>query len=94
MLELGIKEYFDVETARSANEAEIMMATRSYGVVGCDHLMPGEEGLAFLTRARRQFPQVQRILMTGSQSLIDFPQYRIGGPRRLPDEAAQRRRFD
>ena len=46
MLELGIKEYFDVETARSANEAEIMMATRSYGVVGCDHLMPGEEGLA------------------------------------------------
>lgn len=65
VLELGIKEHFDVETARSANEAEIMMATRSYDVVVCDHLMPGEEGLAFLARARTQFPQVQRILMTG-----------------------------
>lgn len=65
VLELGIKEHFEVETARSANEAEIMMATRSYDVVVCDHLMPGEEGLAFLTRARTQFPQVQRILITG-----------------------------
>jgi len=34
-------------------------------VIVCDHLMPDEEGLAFLTRARTQFPKVQRILMTG-----------------------------
>jgi two-component system response regulator HupR/HoxA len=27
--------------------------------------MPEEEGLAFLVRARKQFPQVQRILLTG-----------------------------
>lgn len=65
VLELGLKDHFDVESARSANEAEIMLATRSYDVVVCDHLMPGEEGLAFLTRARTQFPQVQRILITG-----------------------------
>ncbi len=65
VLELGLKDQFDVECARSANEAEIMMATRSYDVVVCDHSMPDEEGLAFLARARTQFPQVQRILMTG-----------------------------
>jgi two-component system response regulator HupR/HoxA len=65
VLELALKNQFDVECARSANEAEIMMATRSYDVVVCDHLMPEEEGLAFLARARTQFPQVQRILMTG-----------------------------
>jgi DNA-binding NtrC family response regulator len=65
VLELGLKDAFDVESARSANEAEIMLATRSYDVVVCDHLMPDEEGLAFLTRARTQFPKVQRILMTG-----------------------------
>lgn len=65
VLELGLKDAFDVECARSANEAEMMLGTRSYDVVVCDHLMPEEEGLAFLTRARRQFPQVQRILMTG-----------------------------
>jgi CheY-like chemotaxis protein len=65
VLELGLKEHFDVESARSTNEAEAMLATRSYDVVVCDHLMPDEEGLTFLTRARTQFPKVQRILMTG-----------------------------
>jgi CheY-like chemotaxis protein len=65
VLQLSLKAHFDVETANSANEAEMMMGTRSYDVVVCDHLMPDEEGLAFLTRARTQFPQVQRILLTG-----------------------------
>lgn len=64
-LELNLKEHFDVETAASASEAEMMLATRSYDVIVCDHLMPTEEGLTFLTRARTQFPKVQRILMTG-----------------------------
>jgi CheY-like chemotaxis protein len=65
ILQLGLKDHFDVESASSANEAEMMLATRSYDVIVCDHLMPEEEGLAFLRRARSQFPQVQRILLTG-----------------------------
>ena len=65
VMELGLKEHFEVETARSASEAEIMLATRSYDVIVCDHLMPEEDGLPFLARARRQFPKVQRILVTG-----------------------------
>ena len=65
VLELGLKEHFDVEQASSAQEAEMMLATGNYDVIVCDHLMPEEEGLAFLTRARTQFPGVQRILMTG-----------------------------
>lgn len=65
VMELGLKEHFEVETAGSASEAEMMLATRNYDVVVCDHLMPHEEGLPFLARARRQFPQVQRILITG-----------------------------
>lgn len=65
VLELGLREHFEVECAGSANEAEMMLATRSYDVMVCDHLMPDEEGLAFLVRARRQFPRVQRILLTG-----------------------------
>jgi DNA-binding NtrC family response regulator len=65
VMALGLKEYFEVESACSASEAEMMLATRSYDVVVCDHLMPEEEGLPFLVRARRQFPKVQRILVTG-----------------------------
>lgn len=65
VMALGLKDHFEVETAASAQEAEMMLATRSYDVVVCDHLMPEEEGLTFLARARKQFPQVQRILITG-----------------------------
>jgi DNA-binding NarL/FixJ family response regulator len=65
VLMLGLKAHFDVEAANSAQEAEMMMATRNYDVVVCDHLMPDEKGLEFLTRARMNFPQVQRILLTG-----------------------------
>jgi two-component system response regulator HupR/HoxA len=65
VLTLGLSKHFDVEAARSANEAELMLATREFDVMVCDHLMPDEEGLAFLVRARTQFPKVQRILLTG-----------------------------
>src|SRR5581483_1552020 len=65
VMELGLKPHFEVECAQSAREAEMMLATKSYDVVVCDHLMPDEEGLNFLIRARKQFPQVQRMLLTG-----------------------------
>lgn len=56
---------FDIETANSAAEAELMMASRAYAAVVCDHLMPGEPGLEFLTRMKDLFPQTRRILLTG-----------------------------
>ena len=65
VLELGLKDHFDVESARSAEEAELMLATRRYDIVVCDHLMPEEEGIAFLSRVMSLFPKVRRILMTG-----------------------------
>jgi thioredoxin reductase (NADPH) len=65
VLELGLQDHCDIESARSAEEAELMLATRKYDVIVCDHLMPEEEGVAFLTRAMTLFPKVRRILMTG-----------------------------
>ena len=65
VLQIALQEHFEIESASSAQEAEMMLGTGAYDVVVCDHLMPGEEGLAFLTRARTQFPKVQRILITG-----------------------------
>lgn len=65
VLRLGLSAEFEVEEARSANEAELMLATKHYDVVVCDHMMPEEEGLAFLMRARKLFPKTQRILVTG-----------------------------
>ena len=64
-LRLGLEPDFEIESAGSAEEAEIMMASRSYDAVVCDHLMPGEAGLDFLTRMQRLFPRTRRILLTG-----------------------------
>lgn len=64
-IRLHLEDEFEIETAGSAEEAEIMMASRQYSAIVCDHLMPGEQGLEFLTRMRRLFPHTRRILITG-----------------------------
>jgi DNA-binding NtrC family response regulator len=64
-LRIPLQREFDIEVAASAAEAELMMATRPYHVIVCDHLMPGEEGLHFLIRASERHPRTKRILITG-----------------------------
>lgn len=64
-LRQGLEGDFDLDVAASAEEAELMMATRTYDVVVSDHLMPGEEGLQFLIRAQQRRPATQRIMLTG-----------------------------
>ncbi|HVU35515.1 MAG TPA: response regulator [Opitutaceae bacterium] len=64
-LRVSLEAEFDLDLASSAEEAELMMATRTYDVVVSDHLMPGEEGLQFLIRAQQRRPATQRILLTG-----------------------------
>lgn len=64
LLQTGLAAHFEVEGAGSAEEAELMLATRQYDVIVSDHLMDGEEGLPFLGRMRERFPRVGRILLT------------------------------
>jgi CheY-like chemotaxis protein len=55
-------------TATSAAEAELRLAARHYDVIVCDHMLPGEQGLDFLSRTRDMMPSTKRILMTGYTS--------------------------
>jgi two-component system response regulator HupR/HoxA len=59
-----LSKEFELDTARSANEAEVSMATRNYDAVVCDHMMHGEQGLDFLVRAKELHPGTLRILIT------------------------------
>ncbi|MGA2690816.1 MAG: response regulator [Opitutaceae bacterium] len=52
-------------TAASAAEAELRLAARRYDVIVCDHMLPGEQGLDFLTRVMELMPSTKRILVTG-----------------------------
>lgn len=56
---------YEVFTAESTNDAEGIIRDRDVQVVLCDHDMPGEKGLDFLSRMRQSCPKTQRILLTG-----------------------------
>lgn len=55
-------------TAASAAEADLRLAARRYDVIVCDHMLPGEQGLDFLSRAMDVMPSTKRILITGYTS--------------------------
>lgn len=61
----ALSPYFDVDTATSSREAGFMLHKKSYKVLVCDHLMPGGNGLGFLVHVREEYPNTQRILVTG-----------------------------
>jgi DNA-binding NtrC family response regulator len=61
----ALAPYFEVVTATSAREADFILRKRPFKVVITDHLMPGGNGMSFLVRAREEYPQMQRILVTG-----------------------------
>ena len=62
---VALSPHFDVTTANSTREAEFILHKKSFKVVVADHLMPGGNGMSFLVRAREEYPNLQRILVTG-----------------------------
>jgi len=63
--ESALSSNFDVTTASSARAADFILQKKRFKVVVADHLMPGGNGMSFLVRAREEFPEMQRILVTG-----------------------------
>jgi len=61
----ALSPYFDVESATSARDADFILRKKQFKVVISDHLMPGGNGMSFLVRAREEYPEMQRILVTG-----------------------------
>jgi DNA-binding NtrC family response regulator len=57
--------FFEVTLATSTREAGFLMHKKTFKVVVCDHLMPGGNGLSFLVDAREDYPNTQRVLVTG-----------------------------
>ena len=61
----ALSPLFEVTMATSTKEAGYIMHKKSFKVVVCDHLMPGGNGLSFLIDAREEYPNTQRVLVTG-----------------------------
>jgi DNA-binding NtrC family response regulator len=61
----ALSPFFDVALATSSKEAGFILHKRAFKVVVSDHLMPGGNGLSFLVDAREEYPDMQRVLVTG-----------------------------
>ena len=61
----ALSPHFECVLATSTREAGFILHKRTFKVVVCDHLMPGGNGLSFLVDAREEYPDMQRVLVTG-----------------------------
>lgn len=61
----ALSAHFEVAIATSSKEAGFILHKKPFKVVVSDHLMPGGNGLSFLVDAREEYPDMQRVLVTG-----------------------------
>jgi two-component system response regulator HupR/HoxA len=61
----ALAPHFECVLATSTREAGYILHKKPFKVVVCDHLMPGGNGLSFLVDAREEYPDMQRVLVTG-----------------------------
>ena len=63
---LNLESEFEMETATNADEALMLLGTRQFDALLCDHMLPGRmQGLEFLVEAMKRQPRAKRILLTG-----------------------------
>ena len=56
---------YHVFTATNTKEAEILLTKNTAHLLICDYKLNGEDGLSFLKRVQKKWPEVPRILLTG-----------------------------
>lgn len=61
----ALAPYFDVSVATSSKDAVALLHKQEFKVLVSDHLMPGGNGLSLLVDAREEYPEMQRVLVTG-----------------------------
>ena len=60
----ALSPHFEVSTATSTKEADLLLRQKKFKVIISDHLMPGGNGMNLLVRVREEFPEMQRVLVT------------------------------
>ena len=65
-----LEESFDVEAARSGEEAIVWLQTHEVDVVCADFRMPGMTGLELLEKVTRRYAHVSCVLVTGHRDFL------------------------
>ncbi len=69
-----LAEDFEVHTATNAREAEQILEREWVNIVLCDQRMPETTGVEFLTKVRKQWPDVIRMILSGYTDAEDIIQ--------------------
>ncbi len=56
---------YEVLTASNADEARALLADRPVDLIISDYVMPGEDGLSFLSQLQKRYPDLLRVMLTG-----------------------------
>lgn len=64
-----LRREFDVYTAQGADQALAILGKRNIQVIVSDQRMPGVTGIELLARARREYPNATRLLLTAYADL-------------------------
>jgi CheY-like chemotaxis protein len=63
---LNLGERFEIEVANNAEEAVLILNSRTFDAILSDHMLPGKmQGLDFLIHALERQPNAKRVLITG-----------------------------
>jgi response regulator RpfG family c-di-GMP phosphodiesterase len=68
-MQRALRKEFQITTARSGQEGIDLLKSTNFSVVVSDFRMPGMDGVAFLTAARKLQPHATRMLLTGYADL-------------------------
>jgi len=69
-LKRQLRKQFDIETALSGEDAiEMLKQSGPYAVIVSDFLMPGMNGIEFLSHVKMRYPDTVRMMLTGSADM-------------------------
>jgi DNA-binding NtrC family response regulator len=66
----NFREQFEIYLAASPVDAYNMIDSEQINIVIADHNMPGMSGVEFLESVSKDYPSVQRILLTGHTEMV------------------------
>jgi DNA-binding NtrC family response regulator len=69
LIRLFLHEGYQILVAHSPAEAFELLASHRVGVILADQRMPEMSGIEFLSRAKRLYPEVVRIILSGHADL-------------------------
>jgi two-component system response regulator HupR/HoxA len=65
MMREVLENHYRVEVVENTQQAEFALVDGDHHVLLCDEKLPGESGIAFLTRLKRKHPFLVRIISSG-----------------------------